>query len=245
MLVIGVDRPFAHRLEFRSFQHPGQEAGVDTVFHGLRRFECDAAKLAGFVYHLQEQTSGVSHLYAGGVHFRMNNAGFGTDIEFRTVLRVRQAGHAANDGNRPIRANITKDPGLSAQRRIAGFAHHHHFTALAVVHICIAGGRPFDRCDGHIAKPTERLELEIVADLRPHGNGVERKTQHIGGHDCAEKGISVGQRMRDGVDLAVVFAALPDDGVRITGRAHVGGLVEPGEEGLQIATIGFCPRYLH
>ena len=62
----------------------------------------------------------------------MDDAGLGTDIEFRAVLRVGEAWHAAYNGNRTIRPNVTIDPGLSAQRCIAGFTHDDHLAALAV-----------------------------------------------------------------------------------------------------------------
>jgi hypothetical protein len=51
--------------------------------------------------------------------------------------------------------------------------------------------------------------------------------------------------MRHRVYVPVVIAPLPDDSIRITGWADIGGLKEAAEETEQIATIGFGAGNIH
>ena len=87
----------------------------------------------------------------------MNDAGGGIDVENASILGIRQTGHAPDDGYTPVRTHIAVDTRLGTQRRIAGLAHHHDFSALAIVNVGIPCGRPFDRCAGHITEPTQGL----------------------------------------------------------------------------------------
>ena len=144
MLVIGIYRPFTADVEFGAFEHPSEKAGIDTVLHGLRRFEGDASEFAGIIDHLKEQAAGVGHLNARRIHFRMDDAGLCIDIELRPILRVGQARHTAHHSVGAVRTNVTIDTGLCPQRCVSGLTHNNHFAALSVIDVGITRRRPFD-----------------------------------------------------------------------------------------------------
>ena len=56
------------------------------------------------------------------------------DVEFLAVLRIGQAGHEADAGDRAVRPDVAIDAGRRAQRRIGGLAQHHDFLAVVVDH---------------------------------------------------------------------------------------------------------------
>ena len=85
---VTVYSPFPTDREFSALQHPGQQTGVDAVFHCLCGLVRDAAQTTGFVHHFQEQAAGIGHLHAGRVHFRMDDACFSVDGELGLVLGI-------------------------------------------------------------------------------------------------------------------------------------------------------------
>ena len=179
MLLIGIDGVFPTNLELGPLQKPGVQARVDAVFHRLGRLHRDTAKLAALMHHLQEQPVGIGHLDTRRVHLGMHQTRFRVYIEQRSVLRIRQAGHAAHDRDRAVGAHIAEHAGLGAQRGIARLAHDHDLLAIAVVHISVARRRPFDRGAGQIAEPAQAFELGVMAILGPHRHRVERQASVI------------------------------------------------------------------
>ena len=161
------------------------------------------------------------------------------DGEFRLVLGIRQAGHAAYDGDRPIGANIAVDAGLRTERRVRRLAHHDNLVALAVIHVGIACGRPFDRRARHVAEPGERGQLGVVAVLRPHRHRIERKLQDIDRRQRPEKRIGVCHRMGDGLHVAGMVAAFPDHRIRVAFGFDVGRFEQRRQRAEQVASISF------
>ena len=238
VLFVGIDRIAALQLELRALEHPAHDAGVDRVFLRLGRLGRDAADLAGFVHHLQEQAHCVGHAHAGSVHFRVDIAGAAVDGEFFLVLRIRQAGHEPDARDRAVRPDIAVHAGGRAQWRIRGFAVHHDLPAV-LVHQEIAGGRPFERRELELAEPVQRHKFRVVPELRHHRHAKERKPEDVESHHRAVQREHVRERVGDRLYAAGTVAPLPNNRVGVAARLDFRAVVDAVQHLEQVAVLLF------
>ncbi len=168
----------------------------------------------------------------------MNDARAAIDGELLLVLRVGQARHEANAGDRAVGPHVAIHAGGGAQRGVARLAGHHYLLPV-LVHQEVACGRPLDPGVLELAEPVERDELRVVPELRHHGNAQERQAQHIEGHQRAVQGEHVGESVGDRLHPARRVAAFPDDGVAIAARLDLGALVDAVEKPEEVAVLLF------
>ncbi|MCX7154079.1 MAG: hypothetical protein NT115_16635 [Proteobacteria bacterium] len=224
--------------ELRALQHPAHDAGVDGVFLRLRRLGGNAADLLGVVDHFQKEAHGIAHADAGGIHFRVDDAGGRVHAEFLLVLRVRQAGHEANAGDGAVGTHVAIHAGGGAQGGVGRLARDNDLLAAFVDHE-IAGGGPLQRGVIELAEPVERSELGVVAELRHHRYAKEGQAEHVKRHQRAIQGKHVGKGVRHRLDAAGRVATLPDDGIVDAARLGGRALVNTVEHLEQVAVLLF------
>ena len=238
LFLVGVDRVLALELELGAFQHPADDAGVDGVFLRLRGLGRDAADLPGLVHHLQEQAHRIAHADARGVHLGVDHARGRVDAELLLVLRVGQAGHEADAGDRAVRAHVAIDARGGAQRRVGRLACDDDLLAAFVDHE-VAGGGPLERGVVELAEPVERYELRVVAELRHHRDAKEGQAENVQRHQRAVQREHVREGVGDGFHAAGGVAAFPDDRVGVAARLGLGAGVDAVEHLEQVAVLLF------